>query len=263
MGTHYHKTAGVYYDTLQTATLQDSLVITTLTVNAVPTLTVTASNYTICAGTAVTLTVSGAATTYTWSTNATTTTISQTPSVTTTYTVTGTNTNGCKTKVTQAITVNPRPDTSVTQIGSTSLTSNALSSDAFQWIDCHGPAISGATSQSYVIPTVGDYAVIITQNNCTDTSRCYFINPVGIQSYSNNSQIEIYPNPNNGMFSIVTNSNQTMQCDMYDVNGKLVLSQTITNGKADIDAGALSNGVYNIALISSEGVVNKRLVITR
>jgi hypothetical protein len=49
---------------------------------------------------------------------------------------------------------------------------------------------------------------------------------------------------------------------MYDVNGKLVLSQTI-NGKTSIDASNLNEGVYNINIISNEGVVNKRMVIVR
>jgi hypothetical protein len=47
---------------------------------------------------------------------------------------------------------------------------------------------------------------------------------------------------------------------VYDVNGKLVLSQII-NGKTTIDASSLNEGVYNIIIISNEGVVNKRLVI--
>jgi hypothetical protein len=49
---------------------------------------------------------------------------------------------------------------------------------------------------------------------------------------------------------------------VYDVNGKMVLSQTI-NGKTNIDASSLSEGVYNISIISNEGVVNKRVVIVR
>jgi len=267
VGNHYHDTAGVYMDTLQTANLHDSLVILTLTVNALPTLTVTASNYTVCAGTAITLSVSGTATSYTWSTNATTTTISPTPSVTTTYTVTGIGANSCKTNITQAITVNPMPDTSLTRSSYNFIMTANATPATYQWVLC-SPSyqiISGATSQSYsVIPPGGYYAVIITQNNCTDTSSCYLSDHfAGIATYSSNNQIEIYPNPNNGMFSIVTNTNQTMQCSMYDVNGKLVLSQTIQNGKADIDASQLSEGVYSISLIGTQGTINKKLVIVR
>jgi hypothetical protein len=49
---------------------------------------------------------------------------------------------------------------------------------------------------------------------------------------------------------------------VYDVNGKLVLNQTIS-GKTTIDASSLNEGVYNISLLSNEGVINKRLVIVR
>ena len=164
------------------------------------------------------------------------------------------------------LTVNPLPDTSISIAGNYTITSHASSSATFQWVNCGNnySAINGATGQSYAVPTGGDYAVIITQNNCKDTSRCKVVALAGInQVAGSNQQLEIYPNPNNGTFSIVTNTIQNVQCAMYDVNGKLVLSQTITNGKADIDAGTLAEGVYNISLISTEGVVNKRLVITR
>ena len=82
------------------------------------------------------------------------------------------------------------------------------------------------------------------------------------QITSNKEQVNIYPNPNNGSF-VIEPSNSTKQIiQLYDVNGKLVLSQTI-NGKTTIDASSLNEGVYNISIISNDGVVNKRLVIVR
>jgi hypothetical protein len=155
-------------------------------------------------------------------------------------------------------------DTSITVAGNYTLTSNAASPATYQWINCAThTAISGATSQSYPVPTGGDYAVAITQNTCRDTSRCYVITFAGISQNSEfNSQISIYPNPNNGVFTIETNTSQGVQCTIYDINGKLVLSRTI-NGKIDIDASTLNDGVYNITLISKDGVANKRLVITK
>lgn len=82
--------------------------------------------------------------------------------------------------------------------------------------------------------------------------------PVGLSE----SLIKIYPNPNNGAFTIEPNNYITQTMHLYNVNGKLVLSQTI-NSKTDIYASNLSDGVYNISLISNEGVVNKRLVIVK
>ena len=74
--------------------------------------------------------------------------------------------------------------------------------------------------------------------------------------------ISIYPNPNNGVFVIEPNAiiKQTML--LYDVNGKLIYSQ-IVNGATYIDTYGLSQGVYNVSLISDLGVANKRLVIVK
>ena len=94
-----------------------------------------------------------------------------------------------------------------------------------------------------------------------DTNQCY--STAGISQISNlNSQISIYPNPNNGSFVVETNTTDKQTIALYDVNGKLVLTQTI-NGKTNIDANNLNEGVYNISIISNEGVVNRRLVIVR
>jgi len=65
-----------------------------VTVNALPTVLATTSNTLICAGQTATLTASGA-TTYTWNTAETTTGIAVSPTVTTTFTVNGTDANGC------------------------------------------------------------------------------------------------------------------------------------------------------------------------
>jgi hypothetical protein len=54
---------------------------------------------------------------------------------------------------------------------------------------------------------------------------------------------------------------QLMQ--VFDVTGKLMLSQFIQNGKSLIDASSLSQGIYNVCLSGNEGVINKRLVIVR
>jgi len=75
--------------------------------------------------------------------------------------------------------------------------------------------------------------------------------------------INIYPNPNNGAFIIETNASENQSTIMlYDINGKLVLTQTL-NSKTTIDAGNLNAGIYNLSLISNEGVVNKCVVIVR
>ena len=76
-----------------------------VTVNTLPVITAVTNNTLLCTGETATLTASGTATTYTWSTTDNTTTVAVSPTVQTTYTVNGTDANGCvnSTTVTQDV----------------------------------------------------------------------------------------------------------------------------------------------------------------
>jgi hypothetical protein len=82
------------------------------------------------------------------------------------------------------------------------------------------------------------------------------------QTITTNADVLVYPNPTNGNFIIETNSIEKQNIQIFDVNGKLVLSQVI-DGKKNIDVANLNEGVYNVSIISSNSVVNKRVVIVR
>ena len=96
-------TAGVYTHTLTTSKGCDSIITLTLTVNPLPTVIISGEG-SFCQGDNVTLTVMGASS-YTWN-NASTN-----PSITVcnagTYTVTGTDANGCANTASKTVTVNP------------------------------------------------------------------------------------------------------------------------------------------------------------
>jgi hypothetical protein len=70
---------------------------TAITVNTLPSLSLTASSKTICLGENTTLTINGA-NSYTWSTAANSTSISVSPTITSTYSVVGTDANNCSSK---------------------------------------------------------------------------------------------------------------------------------------------------------------------
>ena len=74
------------------------------TVNPLPTISISASSTSICAGDSVTLTASGG-TSYLWGGGQTTNPLTVTPGATTTYSVTGTDANGCQNTADQQITV--------------------------------------------------------------------------------------------------------------------------------------------------------------
>ena len=112
-------------------------------------------------------------------------------------------------------------------------------------------------------------------NNASVLLNCTVMD---IANFNNEQEINIYPNPSNGSFVIETNATYPypsqegkLTVNVYDVNGKIVLSQTIQSTPnpskegttAAIDASKLNEGVYNISISSNEGVVNKKLVIVR
>jgi hypothetical protein len=83
-----------------------------VTVNPSPTVSIAGGTSTVCAGSVVTLTASGAIS-YLWSTGAITSTIAPSPTISTNYTVTGTS-SGCSNAVVKTITVNPLPTLTIT-----------------------------------------------------------------------------------------------------------------------------------------------------
>jgi hypothetical protein len=122
------------------------------------------------------------------------------PSGNYTWTTSGTyidsiyNSGGCDSVITINLTIN-LVDTSVTTAGPL-LTSNATGV-TYQWLDCNNNymPINGETAQSYTATSNGHYAVVVSQNGCSDTSACYKVINVGMVENSFGSNLNIYPNP--------------------------------------------------------------------
>ncbi len=85
---------------------------------------------------------------------------------------------------------------------------------------------------------------------------------IGVNQITSASVLNIYPNPAKGLFVIETNLTEKQHIQVIDVNGKIILSTTIT-GTTSIDASNLSEGVYTINIVNNSKVENKRLVIVK
>ncbi|MES2514543.1 MAG: T9SS type A sorting domain-containing protein [Bacteroidota bacterium] len=84
----------------------------------------------------------------------------------------------------------------------------------------------------------------------------------GIQTLEE-SNLSIYPNPTNGFFTIELSTKAKQLVQLFDIAGNVVLSQTIENGSATIDASHLAAGIYNINIKGENSVTNKKLVIVK
>jgi endoglucanase len=118
-----------------------------------------------------------------------------------TYSDTIPNFAGCDSIIGINLTIN-NANTSVLSRGDTLIAT--VASVLYQWLNCNSnnEIIAGATSQDYIPLQSGDYALAVTENNCTDTSNCYHVIVTGIKNTSTAHKIIIYPNPSTGEFVI-------------------------------------------------------------
>lgn len=148
--------------------------------------------------------------------------------------------------------INALPNTLVTQTNDT-LTAN-LSNAAYQWIDCfNNSAIANATNQIFAPSINGNYAVVVSQNGCADTSNCFNVFVTGIESYIKplTNDFDIYPNPASGILIIhcKTCYEQPSTIRILDVLGNEVYNSardisTTMNNLLNIDIKNLSSGIY-------------------
>jgi len=170
-----------------------------------------------------------------------------------TYTLT--NAQGCDSIVALDLTIIP-VDTSVIRNG---LTLDAQATNAsFQWIDCNtNTNIPNQTSSLYQVENSGQYAVEVTQNNCTDTSSCFTFVNVGIAQNTSIEDVSIYPNPTNDIVSILIKGNfSTSKIRLIDQVGHQLMFKQLDSQQLNysLDLAHLSTGTYYIEIIIDESI---------
>ncbi|MEM9325678.1 MAG: T9SS type A sorting domain-containing protein [Bacteroidota bacterium] len=78
------------------------------------------------------------------------------------------------------------PDLTITTSGRTLMVAEG-GAGSYQWVDCDNgnQPIPGATAQSYTATASGNYAVILTDGACSETSACQFIDITACNTTSN------------------------------------------------------------------------------
>ncbi|MBK9448198.1 MAG: T9SS type A sorting domain-containing protein [Bacteroidetes bacterium] len=225
-GNQILQTTGVFTETFQAQSGCDSTVTFSLTVN--PPMTMSISD-TICDGDIYTLG-------------------SQSLTQPGTYSETFSAIDGCDSVVVLSLGIH-LVDTSVTVNGNT-LTAN-LNSPSYQWLACDNGfgVIPGQTGQSFTVGSDGNYAVIVSDGICSDTSGCHFVLAVGVTN-GMDAILEVYPNPSSGIVHLRRTDLQAIgQVELMTVDGRVVVIQQETDASAmDLDLGALPVGLYFLRL---------------
>jgi hypothetical protein len=242
------------------------------TVFALPNVNITPNNNSICVGQVVTLNASGA-NTYVWQPgNLNGNLINDTPSTTTTYSIVGTDVNGCVGLNNIVINVNPLP-TLVATSSSTdicqgqSITLNASGAITYTWQP--GALIGNSVIDS---PT----ALTIYTVTGTDANGCENMSTINVDvllctgnSLATNqlSAFKLFPNPTNGALTLEFKTTQTFGVfvEVYDFIGKKIMSQSFNysdkTSSHQLNLEKFANGFYFIKLKSADNSIKTIKVI--
>jgi len=272
VGSSTYNTAGTFIDVLTAANTCDSTVTTTILVNTAPVVAGTADDDTVCAGTLVTLTGSGAST-YAWD-NSVVDGVAFTPASTLVYSVVGTDVNGCMDTASVTVVVNPLPAVTLSpfmapvcvQAPTFALTGGSPAGGIYS-----GTGVTGGMFD----PTVGGVGVFPITYTVTDTNSCTSAasnnitvqDCTGIEDNANSDNVSVYPNPTIGSFTItILNANfAEMVISIVDIQGKDVYTSSDKNVSGtftkEINFSELSKGVYYIRVSTDANVIVKKLIV--
>jgi len=97
---------------------------------------------------------------------------------------------------------------------------------------------------------------IIDNNGCKDSICVTISNITGIDNISNNSdQVTVYPNPNNGQFTLQSSFDGESLVEIYNVLGEKVFIKNLNSNKGSnsINISQQPNGVYLYRVITENG----------
>jgi hypothetical protein len=241
--------------------------IVTQSQGAVPTI-VANGPLEFCVGDNVVLSVEpdGAFTSYLWTTGSGTPTITVTASATIGVQVLDANNCLTNTLITNPVTVTVWDSNPIVeQIGETLVVTNGPF-DSYQWFR-NGVPLPGAILNNYTPELSANYYVQVTDvNGCTANSANIEFTATGTGDENDLFSLNIYPNPNNGQFSIEADLGTSTDVTLVvkDVLGRELMQperiETTTTFRRSFDISHLSNGVYYVHIIGSEGFTVKSVV---
>ena len=86
------------------------------------------------------------------------------------------------------------------------------------------------------------------------------IDTTGIEDYTLANSINIFPNPTTGTVQVQSSKFKVQNISVYDVYGKLLKAEAITDFNNIIDLSGYAAGVYFLRISTENGVATKRIV---
>jgi len=113
--------------------------------------------------------------------------------------------------------------------------------------------------------TTGVYEVILTVTDTCMDSAIIIIEfkflPIGISNYGYNNFIKIFPNPNNGSFTLQNSSNQEGYIRISNLQGQEVFLSELDSAPRHFITTKLGPGLYIATVYQQKAVFTTRFII--
>lgn len=229
----------------------------TVTVNLAPIVSAGPDVH-ICRGEEYILSGTGAET-YVWN-NGVINDLPFTPATTRTYTVTGTDVNGCS--ATDEVKVIVHSVMASIYSSGSILSAGTLVDMTAQWVNCSDMSpVPGETNAMFEPQQSGSYAIIVEDNvyGCKDTSNCIQVAFAGIEELKDPT-LSVYPVPTNSIITVTSNEAIIDRVELIDLLGKVLETTEPRVFQTTLDLSSYTSNTFFVRVYRGDHVTLMRVI---
>ena len=181
------------------------------------------------------------------------------------YTIVVSNASGCGTSLPLAVTVNSIP-TKPLLVWNTPQFSTTPGYAHYEW-RLNGNLIAGIDSNIYKPVQTGSYNVSVIDNNgCRSNSDNFNLVVLAVADITvGNARLRYYPNPASTVLNIdvVNPVYNKLEAKLYDITGKLLLTQLLNQRSIQLPVDQLPSGMYQLLIYNDHERTMVKVVVAK
>lgn len=124
-------------------------------------------------------------------------------------------------------------------------------------------AIATSTPNRYLLAYIHGCTIDINSSTNSDMFRSSSYSPALQQDgeIERGNDIQIYPNPNNGIFTITMQNEEQASVEVFDVNGRLVYKTSIDEEKTELKLSNIEAGIYLLQITTKSSATTKHKIV--